>query len=101
MKITKEMAEATPVCACGGYVEAGDTLKTVAGTCNDRPAWWVECPDCGNALGNAHRENIHAQELGQIGGLAGAGKKKRLTPEEKDRRRARLAKIRKRRWPKK
>lgn len=58
MKITKALAQATPACACGGYIEAGDDLRGVDGTCNDRPAWWVECPDCGNALGPARRYPI-------------------------------------------
>lgn len=54
MKITKQLADETPVCACRGYVEAGEALQTVIGTDNGQPAWWVACPDCGSALGSAH-----------------------------------------------
>jgi len=58
MKITKALADATPACACRGYVEAGDTLETVDGTCGIAPAWWVACPDCGSAIGPARRYPI-------------------------------------------
>lgn len=53
MKISRMLANITPVCACRGYVEAGHTLKIVAGRSGERKAWWVACPDCGNALGRA------------------------------------------------
>lgn len=46
-------------------------------------------------------KNPHAQALGKLGGLAGAGKPKRLTPEDIAKRRVRLEVARRRRWPKK
>ena len=54
MKVSAKLAKETPTCPCGGYVDAGDKLETIDGTCKDRPAWWVACPDCGKALGHAH-----------------------------------------------
>lgn len=53
MKVTKELAEKTPACACRGYVEQGEKLETVDGQDGMSRAWWVACPDCGSALGHA------------------------------------------------
>jgi hypothetical protein len=53
MKVSKMLAKITPVCNCRGYIEEGQTLYTVHGTCSDRPTWWVACPDCRNTLGQA------------------------------------------------
>ena len=51
--VTKALAATTPVCACRGYLTPGARLGVVWGTCDDQPAWWVACPDCGSALGQA------------------------------------------------
>lgn len=53
MRISHMLANITPVCPCRGYIEAGHQLRTVAGSVGNTPAWWVACPDCGNALGQA------------------------------------------------
>jgi hypothetical protein len=58
MRVTLELAERTPACACGGYIDAGERLDTVDGVCGTAPAWWVACPDCGRALGPARRYPI-------------------------------------------
>lgn len=83
MRITTTLAKATPACACGGYIEAGDTLGIVEGTWSDLPAWWVECPDCGNAIGLARRYPVGVgcgkptRVAGTNGGLMACGGKLR------------------------
>lgn len=58
MKVTKELAEVTPACNCRGYIETGDKLEIIDGTCGNARAWWVACPDCGRAIGSAMRYPI-------------------------------------------
>jgi hypothetical protein len=54
MKISKELADETPVCRCGSYVEGGDILFWLDGRVAQEDMWWVMCPGCHGALGWAH-----------------------------------------------
>jgi hypothetical protein len=53
MKVTKALAQKTPVCACREYIEEGDDLEVNRGVCGMENVWWVRCPNCGNSMGDA------------------------------------------------
>ena len=56
------LANITPACNCGDYIQEGQELNWVAGDSNDQPAWWVACPTCNRTLGCAIRYPVIASK---------------------------------------
>jgi hypothetical protein len=54
MKVTRELADATPVCTCKYYIVEGEDLMWIDGTVDRKDMWWVMCPNCHSTLGGAH-----------------------------------------------
>jgi len=60
MIVSQMLANITPACRCGGYIEKGETLQTVRGSAGMKQMWWVACPDCGSTLGRALEHPVTA-----------------------------------------